>query len=183
MTARGNNCAFGTRLDKMVPAIAHSDHMRAVFSGFPAAVVAICAFVSGKPQGIVATSLSVGVSFDPPMALFSIQHSSSTWPLLRTSKRLGVSMLREDQGELCRDLSSKTGEQFTNADTGVNENNALFIKGATTWLDCEVADELPAGDHSIVLLRIHSIGHDRLATPLIFHKGAFPRLEDNKELK
>ena len=67
--------------------------VREAFGHFPSGVAAIAAVLDGKPQVIVASSFSVGVSLDPPLAAFFVQKSSSTWALLSRASRLGVSIL------------------------------------------------------------------------------------------
>ena len=48
----------------------------------------------------------------------------------------------------------------------------LFVDGAAAWLECSVEEELPGGDHVVVLLRVH--GHRVLEPgPLVFHASTF----------
>lgn len=89
---------FGADLGTMLPAEPGSAQIKAVFNGFPAAVGALAALVDGQPHGLVATSVTVGVSYDPPMVLFSVSNDSTTWPRLRRARRIGISVLGEDQG-------------------------------------------------------------------------------------
>ncbi len=66
--------------------------LRAAFGRFPSGIAALCAEVDGGRHAMVVTSFSVGVSFNPPIVMFSVQNSSSTWPRLRASDRIGVSV-------------------------------------------------------------------------------------------
>ena len=167
---------FGAGLYAVAPALANSEQVRTVFNGFPAAVGVLCAEVDGEPRGMVATSLAVGVSYDPPMVLFSVRNDSSTWPLLRRSSRIGISVLSEDQGIVCRQIAAKDGDRFSGLETKVTDDGSLFVDGALTWMDCEVAGEMPAGDHTVVTFLVHTVSHCRDVTPLIFHNSRFPRL-------
>ena len=50
----------------------------------------------------------------------------------------------------------------------------MLLDDAALWLDCSVETETPAGDHTVVLLRVH--GHstpDNGRDPLIFHASEF----------
>lgn len=176
VTTMDPSVPFGSGLDRLQPAEAHSDEMRMVFSRFPAAVAALCATIDGQPYGLVATSLSVGTSYAPPMTSFSVRNQSTTWPVLRSSPRIGISILAHGQHEVCRQISSRTGERFGGVNTIATEQGALFIDSAVTWLDCEVVAELPAGDHTVVIFEIHGASHDRAVAPLVFHDGSFPSL-------
>ena len=168
--------SFGTEVDALVAADPGSDQMRAVFDGFPAAVVALCAADDDGAHGLVATSVSVGVSYDPPMVLFSVRKESTTWPVLRDFPRLGLSVLGEGQEALCRQLSG-AGDRFHGVSTKVVPGGALFIDEAMSWLDCSIESETPAGDH-LVVLRVHAVGHAHETAPLIFHRSAFPVLRN-----
>lgn len=167
---------FGEHVSAMAPALAHSSEIRTVFNGFPAAVGALCAVVDGVPRGMVATSLAVGVSYDPPMVLFSVRNDSSTWPLLRAAERIGISVLSEDQGAVCRQIASKDGDRFAGLDVEVTDRGALLISGAVSWMECAIEAEVPAGDHTVVTFRIDQVGHVTREHPLLFHDGRFPRM-------
>jgi flavin reductase (DIM6/NTAB) family NADH-FMN oxidoreductase RutF len=175
MTNASLDQQFGTDPAFLVPAIAHSDQVRAVFSRFPAGVVALCALVGGSPYGMIATSLAVGVSYDPPMALFSVRNKSVTWPVLKTARRVGASVLAEHQSTTCRQLAAKGVDRFAGLRTRATAHGSLFVEGASSWMDCEVAGELLAGDHTVITFRVHHVGHGP-ETPLLFHNGRFPRM-------
>jgi flavin reductase (DIM6/NTAB) family NADH-FMN oxidoreductase RutF len=142
----------------------------------PSGVAAVCAEVDGAPIGFVASSFSVGISFEPPLVLFSVQNSSTTWPKLRSAARIGVSILGRHQEKECLQLASRTKDRFAGMDTMVSESGALFIGGAACFLECTVMAEIPAGDHHIVLLRVRDMAVDLEAEPLIYHRSAFRRL-------
>ncbi len=61
------------RVRQFSPATAHSQPVRDLFNNVPTAVTALCAVIDGVPRGLVATSLSVGVSYEPPMVAFSVR--------------------------------------------------------------------------------------------------------------
>ncbi|WP_320443228.1 flavin reductase family protein [Rhodococcus opacus] len=122
----------------------HSE-LRSALGFFPSGIAALCATVDVKPVGLVATSFSVGVSYDPPLVLFSIQNSSRTWPCLRTAERLGVSILGEGQDHVCRQLASRTRYRFAGLETIRTEHNSLLLHGSALWLDCEIRHRYQRG--------------------------------------
>jgi len=142
----------------------------------PSGVAAVCAEIDGVPIGFVASSFSVGISFEPPLVLFSAQNSSTTWPKLRGAKHIGVSIFGRNQEKACLQLASRTKDRFLDLDTMVSENGSLFIGGSACFLECTVLTEIPAGDHHIVVLRIRDLAVDLEAEPLIYHRSAFRRL-------
>jgi len=152
--------------------------LREAFSYFPSGVVALLAVVDGENHGMVASAFTVGVSWDPPLVSCAVQNSSTTWAVLRHAARIGVSVLAEDQGELARQLSSRNrGARFTDVPLREVGSSALFIAGAPVWFECSLAGEFPAGDHTVALLEVTSLGADPTGRPLIFHGSTFQQLQ------
>ena len=56
----------------------HPNALRQAFGRFPSGIAALCAEIDGAPQGIVASSFTVGVSMDPPLVMFAVQNASRT---------------------------------------------------------------------------------------------------------
>ncbi|HXD28568.1 MAG TPA: flavin reductase family protein, partial [Arthrobacter sp.] len=85
------------------------DALRQAFAQHPSGVAALCTIIDGEPQGIVASSFTVGVSMDPPLVMFAVQNTSRTWPVVRGAGRIGVSVLGEGHDGVCRQIASKSG--------------------------------------------------------------------------
>ena len=149
--------------------------LRHAFGQFPSGVVAICAAFDGEPMGLAGSSF-VGVSLDPPLVAFCVQDTSTTWPKLRTGERLGVSVLGEVHEGAVRTLAAKTGNRFDGLATTTTDEGAMFVDGACAWLDTTVTQEVPAGDHVIVLMRVNWL-EMRDAMPIVFHRSGFSRLQ------
>lgn len=149
--------------------------LRDVFGRFPSGVVSVCAVVDEKLTGI-AMSTFVPVSLRPPLVAVCVSHSSQTWPTLRTAPSLGVSVLGENQAGVARALASRTGDRFAGLPITTAVNGAVFIGGSSTWLDTTVDDEVPAGDHVIVTLRVNSVTLHESDRPLVFHHSGFHNL-------
>lgn len=150
--------------------------LREAFGRFPSGVTAVCSLgESGAPVGIAASSF-VGVSLEPPLVGVCVQHTSTTWPLLRDRPRLGLSVLGDSQDRACRQLASKTGDRFAGLDWHATDEGAVLLDGATVWLDCSVEDVLPAGDHELVLFRVEHQCTNLQQGPLVFHASTFHAL-------
>lgn len=149
--------------------------LRRVFGCFPSGVIAVCAMVDGEPVGMAASSFTT-VSLMPPLVSICIQNSSTTWPTLRGRAALGVSVLAEDHTGACRSLSRKDGDRFAGVRWIQRSSGSVFVHGASAWLDCRQHAEVPAGDHTIVLLEICALRADPDTPPLVFHGSRFHRL-------
>ncbi len=150
--------------------------LRRAYAQFPSGVVAIAAEIEGVPVGLAASSF-VAVSMDPPLVAVCIQNTSTTWPRLAGLAGIGVSVLGEAHNDAVRTLAAKTGDRFAGLDLETTEQGAVFIAGATAWLETSIDQEVPAGDHVIVLLRIHSLEVQSEIDPIIFHGSKFRRLQ------
>jgi flavin reductase (DIM6/NTAB) family NADH-FMN oxidoreductase RutF len=149
--------------------------LRRVFAAFPTGVAAVAALVDGEPAGLAANSF-VSVSLDPPLASVCIAHSSTTWPGLRSAERLGISVLGAHQETAGRQLSARGGDRFAELRWRATSDGAVLLCEASAWFDCSIERELPAGDHNIVLLRIHDLGASDVS-PLVFHGSTFRQLQ------
>lgn len=170
---------FGCGVHALAPAVPGSAEVRTAFSRYAASVGAVCAIVDGLPVGIVATSLAVGISYDPPMITFSIRKESSTWPTLRKAPRVGVSVLSDRQAAACWQIAGRAADRFNGFDLEETPEGALFLHDAMTWFDCRVIDQVEAGDHVVVILELVEVGHDRASAPLIFLDGKFHALAES----
>jgi flavin reductase (DIM6/NTAB) family NADH-FMN oxidoreductase RutF len=127
--------------------------LRRAFGCFPSGVAAVCALDSGTPVGMAASTFTP-VSLDPPLVSVCVQDTSTTWPRLSERRRIGVSVLAEDQDAICRSLAARQGDRFADVDWEADDAGGVYIHGAGLWLQCAVHGELPGGDHTIVLLEI-----------------------------
>jgi len=149
--------------------------LRRVFAAFPTGVTAIAALVDGAPVGLAANSFT-SVSLDPPMVSVCVAHSSTTWPALRRAARCGVTVFGAHQEDACRQLSASGGDRFSGLGWRATPDGAVVISGGTAWFDCSIERHIPAGDHDIVLLRVHDLDIDSSVAPLVFHGSQFRRL-------
>ena len=148
--------------------------LRDAFGVFPSGVIAVAAVVDGILTGLAASSFT-SVSLDPPLVSFSIARTSKTWPDLRRAPHLGITVLAEHHGDVCRQLAGPVDERFDGIAIGVSERGAVTLDEGVAHFDCTIYSEVEAGDHLVILLRLHAVEHSH-RQPLIFHRSAFGRL-------
>lgn len=153
-----------------------SETLREAFGHFPAGVIAIAAEVEGIRIGLAASTF-VPVSLEPPLVSFCVQNTSATWPKLSATPSLGISLLGESHDAAARALAAKTGDRFAGLETVSSADGAVFIKGTNIWLESAIEQLVPAGDHTIVILRIKEITVHADVSPIVFHRSAFRRLD------
>ena len=149
--------------------------LREAFGHFPSGVIAIAAQADGVLVGLAASTF-VPVSVERPLGSFCVEETSTTWPKLKDLPFLGISVLGESHDAVAKALAAKTGDRFAGLETSSTERGAVFIHGTSVWLESAIEQVVPAGDHSIVVLRVHDITvHDDVA-PIVFHRSTFRRL-------
>ena len=150
--------------------------LRDAFSHFPSGVIAIAGEVGGLRLGMAASTF-VPVSLDPPLVSFCVQNTSQTWPRLAALPTLGISVLGEGHHDAVRALSAKTGDRFAGLRTASSETGAVFVHGTSLWLESEITRQVPAGDHTIVILRVRGLTVHDDVPPIVFHRSRFRRLD------
>jgi flavin reductase (DIM6/NTAB) family NADH-FMN oxidoreductase RutF len=119
------------------------------------------------------------VSFDPPLVVVSVENASVSLPIIRDSGHFAVHVFGDEQ----RDLAGTLGKTFARhpeklagltalpGDTGVP-----VLLDTLGWVECEVVDEMPAGDSTLVLGRVTGAGISEQANvkePLTMRAAGF----------
>ena len=151
---------------------------RSVLGRFATGVVAITAIdpAAGRPTGLAANSFT-SVSLEPPLVAFCVAHTSTTWPRIRAARRLCVNILGEPQLEICKRLAVRGGDKFAGIDWTGSPGGSPVIEGALAWIECQVEDEHVAGDHVIVVARVHHLDQNHDGEPLLFYRGSYGRFD------
>lgn len=155
--------------------VSEETDLRRLFGRFPTGVSALCAMAQDEPVGMTASAF-VAVSLSPPLVSVCIKHGSATWRQLRARDRVGISFLSHTQSATARQLAQRTGDRFLGLDYGTTPAGAVFLTNATAWLECSVEKDIAAGDHDIVLFRLHRAAVADGVMPLVFHSSDFHTL-------
>lgn len=150
--------------------------LREVFGAFPTGVTALAATVGGAPVGMAASSFTT-VSLEPPLVSVCVARTSTTWPVLRTAARIGVSVLGADHEEASRRLAIRDGDRFAGLAWRTTDGGAILLDDSAAWFECGIEREIEAGDHTIVLLRVHDLEQRQEVRPLVFHASGYTRLQ------
>ena len=162
-------------MDSMSPTDLNPTSLREAFGHFPSGVIAIAAEVAGTRVGLAASTF-VPLSLEPPLVSFAVQNTSTTWPQLKDVPYLGISVLGESHDEAARALAAKTGDRFAGLRTVSTPTGAVFVEGTSVWLESSIEQLIPAGDHTIVILRVSDITVHPDVPPIVFHRSTFRRL-------
>ncbi|MFJ3232370.1 flavin reductase family protein [Streptomyces sp. NPDC086787] len=127
------------------------------------------------PAGFACQSFA-SLSLDPPLIVFMVGRTSTTWPSIARAGVFCVNVLGAGQGELCRAFAVSGADKFA----GMTYDEAPVsgsprLAGAVAWIDCTVHAVHTGGDHLIVVGRVDALGAAEEADPLLFHRGRFAR--------
>jgi flavin reductase (DIM6/NTAB) family NADH-FMN oxidoreductase RutF len=142
---------------------------RQVMGHFPTGVVVVA---SPGPAGTAIGSFS-SLSLDPPLVLFSITKTSSSWPKIRDAGVFCASVLAEDQEHVSRAFAQSGADKFAGLGHKPMATGSPRIDDCVAWMDCEITDVFDGGDHDIVVGRIREMAIEREVKPLIFFRGGY----------
>ncbi|SDP43429.1 NADH-FMN oxidoreductase RutF, flavin reductase (DIM6/NTAB) family [Arthrobacter sp. ok909] len=158
------------------PAIARpidSQLYRAVMRHLPTGVAAVC---STDPATGAQNAMIVGtfasLSMEPALVTFSVMHTSTSWPRIAAAEQFGISLLAEDQEQVCRALSAKGEDKLSSVGWSESGWGTPHIHGSLAWFDCRIEQQFVAGDHVVVIASVLDMTPGEGA-PLIFHGGRF----------
>jgi 3-hydroxy-9,10-secoandrosta-1,3,5(10)-triene-9,17-dione monooxygenase reductase component len=167
--SRSPNGPQGTRVTDI-----DSMRFRSILSRFATGVVAITAIdpATGEPTGMAANSFT-SVSLDPALVGFCVAHTSTTWPKVRGADRHCINILAAPQRDVCRQLATKGGDKFADLSWTASPGGSPVLDGALAWIECSVEAEYTAGDHVIVVARVHCLDKHHDGRPLVFYQGGY----------
>ncbi len=164
---------------RSVPDSIDTMRFRSVLGRFATGVVAITAIdpATGQPTGLAANSFT-SVSLTPPLVSFCVAYSSTTWPKLRAADRYCINILAAHQREICLQLATKGADKFGGLTWTKSPGGQPVLDGAIAWLECSADGEFTAGDHVIVVCRVHNLDTHHGGGPLLFYRGSYGRFQD-----
>jgi flavin reductase (DIM6/NTAB) family NADH-FMN oxidoreductase RutF len=172
-------------MPKQVPAVAPTsnediyrpdgDQFRQVLGQFVTGVTIITATDGDEPVGVAANSFT-SVSLDPPLVLFCVGRTSTTWPRIERARRFAVNILGEHQEDLSKLFATRGADRFGAVEWHTGVGGSPVLHEVIAYLDCEFWAEYDGGDHIIVVGRVLDLGVTHEAGPLVFYQGHYARL-------
>ncbi len=111
----------------------------------------------GLPHGMTANAVT-SVSLDPLLVLVCVDREAGMAKVVQEGRVFGLSFLAADQQPLSDHFATEERgfglEEFADVATHAGPTGAPLLDGASAWLDCELHDVLPGGDHLLVLGRV-----------------------------
>lgn len=147
---------------------------RETLGHYPTGVAVVTALTDDGLAGMVVGTFS-SVSLDPPLVAFFPTRTSGSFAHLRTAETFCVNVLASDQETLCRRLATGGAGKFDGVGWRPGPLGSPVLDDAVVWVECTYEDIREAGDHYIVLGRVHEFAVERSTLPLLFFQGGYGR--------
>lgn len=145
---------------------------RKVLGALPTGVVAITGLNDADEKLGLIVGTFQGLSLQPPLVMFCVDKSSSTWPKLRKLQHFTANILSAEQLEVSRALSRKGPRKFEGLPYTTGAQGTPRLDGSVAWLDCTVEAEVAVGDHYMVIGSVVEMAQSR-DDALLFKAGNF----------
>jgi 3-hydroxy-9,10-secoandrosta-1,3,5(10)-triene-9,17-dione monooxygenase reductase component len=149
-----------------------STTMRTVLGHFCTGVAVITGHDGTRPLGFACQSVT-SVSLQPPYVSFCPASTSSSWPLIRDTRRLAINILADDQRDLCAQFAASGGDKFAEVGWRPGRNGAPVLHGVLATIEADVEVEHDAGDHTIVVAHVTNLYAHSGRQPLLFYRGGY----------
>ncbi len=150
---------------------------RAIMSHYPTGVTVVTAsHRDGTPFGLTANSVT-SVSLQPPLVLVCVSEESSSLRAILSSGAFAVNVLGAGSAATARRFADmEAGQRFEGLGYTVRDGGGPILNGAVAWLACSLYRTFEAGDHLILVGRVHEGAADG-GDPLLFVRGRYETLE------
>ncbi|WP_406865353.1 flavin reductase family protein [Streptomyces sp. HUAS MG47] len=148
---------------------------RRVLGHFASGVTIVAARDEDGLAGFACQSFA-SLSLDPPLVVFMVARTSTTWPRIARAGTFCVNVLGAEQGELCRAFAVSGADKFAGvAHAPAPVTGSPRLAGVPAWVDCTIRAVHTGGDHLIVVGAVEALGAEDDGAPLLFHRGRFGR--------
>lgn len=153
--------------------MASGDDLRGVMQRYPVGVSVVTVDREGEKLGLTVASL-VSLALEPPLVGVSIARQAALHELLRAAGGFAVSILGADQQALAQHFARGVPPIAIWQGIDVRDGaRGPLLAGALGWLECELADEHDAGDHTLFVGRVERAERGAEGPPLVRLGGEY----------
>jgi flavin reductase (DIM6/NTAB) family NADH-FMN oxidoreductase RutF/DNA-binding GntR family transcriptional regulator len=150
-------------------------HFRHVVGHLASGVTVITTQEQGTGFGMTASSVT-SLSLDPPMMLACLNRATPTTRAVSRSGRFAVNVLGQGHAHLAQQFAVPSEDKFRGVELLEGAHGVPLLAGALAHIECEVAEEITGGTHSIFLGQVRQAAAGQ-GEPLTYFRGGFGRFE------
>ncbi|MDQ8706029.1 flavin reductase family protein [Streptomyces sp. LHD-70] len=145
---------------------------RDVLGRFASGITVVAGLDGAEPVGFACQSFA-SLSIDPPLVMLAVGKTSTSWPRIERAGRFCVSILAEDQQEVCAALGASGRQKFAAVPWRTSAHGTVVIDGALATVDCRLAAVHEAGDHHIVTGEVVDLAARENGRPLLYFRSRY----------
>lgn len=154
---------------------------RRALGQFATGVTVVTTATQDRLVGMAVNSFAA-VSLDPPLISWSIRNESANRQAFTEGEHFGVSVLAEDQVDVCSVFGRPREGQFDEVPWTPSIHGDPLLDQAIAHFECTVEMTHPGGDHEVVIGRVHRYTRFEGA-PLLFSQGQYRVGSDHPQLE
>jgi flavin reductase (DIM6/NTAB) family NADH-FMN oxidoreductase RutF len=153
-----------------------SKNQRKIMGQFATGVTVVTTGGEAGRHGLTANAVA-SLSLDPPLILVAIDKRAHSLDYMKTNRCFAVSILRTDQEEISRRFATPGPKDFSGIEITTAVTAAPILSGCLAFVDCQVVEILPGGDHEIFIGQIVA-GEFHGGEPLLYFAGGYRRIAE-----
>ena len=144
---------------------------RRIMGNFATGVTIITTRHEEKLQGMTANAVA-SLSLNPPLVLVSVDNKAHMNNCLKGSECFAINILTMEQKELSIRFAKHGPKDFSDIEYRTEATGSPIFDLALAYVDCQVTNILPGGDHDIFIGEIVAGGMQE-GNPLVFYNGEY----------
>jgi flavin reductase (DIM6/NTAB) family NADH-FMN oxidoreductase RutF len=160
------------------------NRFRSLMGRWATGVSVVTARADSRDRGLTVNAF-LSVSLEPPRVLVSITTDADAWPSIHQSGTFALSVLAAEQKAISQRFASRVTpeEKFAGVDFHRGATGAALLDGTLARFECRVVQEIPAGDHMLVLGDVVALEEGVDASPLLFFRSGYADAEPDDLLR
>lgn len=142
---------------------------------FATGITVVSMYDEKEPIGMTVNAF-MSISLDPMLIAVSIDEGATMYDKFKQKQSFGISMLRDSQKELssyfARQIDLDYEVQL------IDQSGVPVVDNALANLSCEVEQQVEAGDHTIIIAKVHDITVNE-GDPVIYFGSEYRYLKEN----
>lgn len=153
--------------------MASGEELKDVMRRYPTGVAVVTVDLEGERLGLTVASL-VSLALEPPLVGVSIARQAALHELLRGAGGFAVSLLGGEQAALAQHFARGVPPIAIWEGIDVRDGaRGPLLEGAVGWVECALAGEHEAGDHTLFVGRVERAEPGAGGPPLVRLDGDY----------
>jgi flavin reductase (DIM6/NTAB) family NADH-FMN oxidoreductase RutF len=148
-----------------------SKKQRRILGHFATGVTVVTTDGAAGSHGLTANAVA-SLSLDPPLVLVAVDRHAATLEYLRQNRCFAINILSRGQEYLSRRFATPGPKEFGDLNVTLAVTGAPILPDCLAFIDCQVVEILPGGDHEIFIGEIMA-GEYRTGQPLLYYAGEY----------